>query len=136
MANRRSAYTKRNTSYPISRDGSGWRQVTLEERYEAGVAHFLETPKGSLYRDKDYGTELYKLRGQTMNDPRDEEQLVKADLQRGFARYFPDLSLREVSIVQDHSNETRYCAVVWIVRGADRHIHGDLAKPRKTQVAI
>ena len=135
MASSRTAYSKQNCTFPLEQGHRGWRRVVLEERYEAGVAHFCATPKGSLYRDLEYGNDFYQLRTQSMNE-KEDRQFVEVDFQQGFQRYFPDLLLHQVDVIADHDEETRYLAVVWTVRGADEQVHGRLAKPRRTMVTI
>jgi phage baseplate assembly protein W len=135
MASTRTAYSKQNCTFPIERGNAGWKLAQLEKRYEAAVAHFATTPKGSLWRDPEYGNLFFQLRTQSMQEEEDQ-QLMEVDFQDGFARYLPDLSLEDVSVIADQANERRVLAIVWIVRGADRQIHGRLAEPRKTTVTI
>jgi hypothetical protein len=66
----------------------------------------------------------------------EDQQLMEVDFKEGFQRYLPDLSLQNVSVIADQDNERRVLAIVWIVRGADKQVHGRLAEPKKTTVTI
>jgi len=135
MASTRTAYSKQNCGFPIVRGNAGWKLLQLEQRYTAAVAHFGATPKGSLWRDPEYGNLYYQLRTQSMQEEEDQ-QLLEVDFKEGFQRYLSDLSLQNVSVIADHENERRVLAIVWIVRGASRQVHGRLAEPKKTTVTI
>lgn len=113
----------------------GWELLVLALRFEAAVRHFIRTPKGSLWRDLNYGTTVYLLRTQGMV-PDDEKPMLFEDIQRGFSRYLPDLRLHELSVIADQENERRGVAVVWTIRGAPGRTHGELGKRRKTEVLV
>jgi hypothetical protein len=128
-------YFKRNCGWPVRVVSNGWDLLHLALRYEAAVKHFIRTPKGSLWRDLHYGTSVYKLRAQDM-DVEAERPVIFHEVQQGFSRYLPDLSVHELSIIADHEDERRGIAVVWTIRGANRQSHGELGQPRKTEVLV
>ena len=129
-----SPYTKQNCTWPVRTGSKGWQREKLAKRFEAAVKHLVRTPKGSLYMDPEYGTELYKLRTQTVSD--DEVGVQRPFLAQQFARYLPDLILTDLQISMDHEHEKLTISVYWIIRGAERAMHGDLADPKKTTVMM
>jgi len=128
------AYHKRNCLWPLRAVGSGWITATLLARFDAAVYHFVRAQKGSIYYDPEYGTDLYKLRTQTITD--EEVQIQRASMVGGFSRWLPDLLLVSLELSKDSENEELEVAITWKIRAAIDTLHGNLAKPQKTTVVI
>lgn len=128
------AYHKTNCLWPLRASGSGWITAMLLERFDAAVYHFVRTPRGSLYSDPEYGTDLYQLRTQQIGQ--EETQIQRATMGGGFARYLPDLMLLQLELEQDGENEALTARIIWKIKSAVDTMHGNLAKPQQTLVTI
>jgi len=128
------AYHKRNLGWPLSRHGSGFRQMTLVARFDAALRHLALTPRGSYYSDSEYGTSLYKLRTQSMSE--DLLQAATAEVQRAVATYVPDIVVTDVQGVRDDDANKLSVNIFWTIRAASQQLHGELAKQNVSSVRL
>lgn len=127
-------YHKRNLGWSLSWEGGSFGQRTLVERFESALIHLAKTPKGSYYADPDYGTNVYRLRTQNMN-----EGLIAAilqDVKLGVSKYVPDIVINDLLAEIDMDAHSLKVWVKWSVKGADSEMHGDLATERVAFVSL
>ena len=134
--NTQTALHKKNLALPLSYGSKGYVAVSLLKRYEAAVRHLMETHKGALYVDPNYGSTFYRMRTQGMND--DAGIVELEEFIAAAARYIPDITIsRQASgVVRDQDGQRMSIYIVWGVAGAVPEVHGDLGRPQKTTVQI
>lgn len=130
----RSAYHKKNISWPVRWGGSRFASATLVDRAENALRHLLVTPLNSLWWHPDYGTRFYEMRTQGMNI--DLVNIAEAHLRQAVGKFIPDINIINVSVdVQDEDQKLKI-ACAWVLKNATARMHGDLAKPRESQVLV
>jgi phage baseplate assembly protein W len=128
------AYHKRNLAWPIARPAQSFQQVWLIKRFETAIMRLMMTPKGSYFHDPDYGSLLYTLRTQGMNEAHIQRALE--DLRASAARYIPDINILDLKAEMRHEDQTLIVACFWTIRNASQQMHGDLAGPHTTMLPL